>query len=186
MQVKSIAECSKGSILQYFRPSLCYHFHKIFVFEWPCYTGFTVVPIFLYILSYDIHLFEKTYIFCFSKTKDFEALFSFVFHVSLVIICHRDQCVAIAMTYKYQCYTGVTNYRCTNCIKQTLLQTPINYVLFNYLFIPSMETNDICFKIKLNLLKTLFTLCYPSRYSERPLLLIIGAFVNKCSRKLSG
>ena len=25
MQVKSIAECSKGSFLQYFRPSLCYH-----------------------------------------------------------------------------------------------------------------------------------------------------------------
>ena len=26
MQVKSIAECSKGSILQYFWPSLSYHF----------------------------------------------------------------------------------------------------------------------------------------------------------------
>ena len=26
MQVKSIAECSKGSILQYFRPSFSYHF----------------------------------------------------------------------------------------------------------------------------------------------------------------
>ena len=26
MQVKSIAECSKGSILQYYRPSLSYHF----------------------------------------------------------------------------------------------------------------------------------------------------------------
>ena len=26
MQVKIIAECSKGSILQYFRPSLSYHF----------------------------------------------------------------------------------------------------------------------------------------------------------------
>ena len=25
MQVKSIAECSKGSILQYFQPSLSYH-----------------------------------------------------------------------------------------------------------------------------------------------------------------
>ena len=25
MQVKSIAECSKGSILKYFRPPLCYH-----------------------------------------------------------------------------------------------------------------------------------------------------------------
>ena len=46
MQVKSIAECSKGSILQYFRPSLNYHFViKTFVlsiFEWPFYTGFTL------------------------------------------------------------------------------------------------------------------------------------------------
>ena len=46
MQVKSIAECSKGSILQHFRPSLSYHFDNdlCFVyFEWPFYTGFTVL-----------------------------------------------------------------------------------------------------------------------------------------------
>ena len=46
MQVKSIAECSKGSILQYFRPSFQLPFViKIFVlsiFEWQFYTGFTV------------------------------------------------------------------------------------------------------------------------------------------------
>ena len=56
MQVKSIAECSKGSILQYFRPSLSYSsilqtfiklpfVIKIFdssIFEWQFYTGFTV------------------------------------------------------------------------------------------------------------------------------------------------
>ena len=65
MQVKSIAECSKGSILQYFQPacqkycrmlqgehsailSTCIkqpYVIKIFVlsiFEWPFYTGFTV------------------------------------------------------------------------------------------------------------------------------------------------
>ena len=45
MQVKSIAECSKGSILQYFRPSLGYHVIKIFVlsiFDWPLKAGFTV------------------------------------------------------------------------------------------------------------------------------------------------
>ena len=45
MQVKSIAECSKGSILQYFRPALSYHLSlKIFVlsiFEWLLKTGFT-------------------------------------------------------------------------------------------------------------------------------------------------
>ena len=44
MQVKSIEECGKGSILQYFRPSLSYHLSfKIFVlsiFEWPFYTCF--------------------------------------------------------------------------------------------------------------------------------------------------
>ena len=37
MQVKSIAECSKGSILQYFRPSLSYticHYDLCFVYFW--------------------------------------------------------------------------------------------------------------------------------------------------------
>ena len=44
MQVKSIAECSKGSILQYFRPSLSNHFSSfvMYIFEWPLQTGFTV------------------------------------------------------------------------------------------------------------------------------------------------
>ena len=41
MQVKSIAECSNGSILQYFRPSLSYHL-SLRIFEWPFYRGFTV------------------------------------------------------------------------------------------------------------------------------------------------
>ena len=86
-------------------------------------------------------------------------------------------------------YTGVTNYRCTYCLrqsmKQTILQKPINNVLFNYLFIPSMKTNDTCFKIKLNLLKTFFILGYPSQNFECPLLLITGVYVNKFSRKLS-
>ena len=55
-------------------------------------------------------------------------------------------------------YTGVTNYRCIYClrqsIKQTILKKPINNMLFNYLFITSMKINDKCFKKKLNLLKT--------------------------------
>ena len=46
MQVKSIAECSKGSILEYFKPSLSYHlsFRPMFClfFEWSFYTGLTV------------------------------------------------------------------------------------------------------------------------------------------------
>ena len=46
MQVKSIAECSKGSrILQYFQPPLSYHF-VLSIFEWPFYTGFTVLTIY--------------------------------------------------------------------------------------------------------------------------------------------
>ena len=47
MQVKGIVECSKGSILQYFRPSLKLPFViKIIVlsiFEWPLKRGFTVL-----------------------------------------------------------------------------------------------------------------------------------------------
>ena len=46
MQVKSIVECSKGSILQYFRPSLSYQFYiKTFIlsiYKWPLKTAFTV------------------------------------------------------------------------------------------------------------------------------------------------
>ena len=46
MQVKSIAECSPWSILQYFWPSLSYHFSiKMFVFsiiKWPLAIDFTV------------------------------------------------------------------------------------------------------------------------------------------------
>ena len=83
-------------------------------------------------------------------------------------------------------YTGVTNYRCSNClrrsIKQTILQKPINcFVQLLLLFIPSKETNDICFKIKFNLLKTLFILGYPSRYFEWLLLLVTGVYVNTSS-----
>ena len=33
MQAKSIAECSKGSILQYFRPSLSYHLSLGYLFR---------------------------------------------------------------------------------------------------------------------------------------------------------
>ena len=44
MQVKSIAECSKGSILQYFQPSLTYisSLRSLFCL-WPFYTCFTVI-----------------------------------------------------------------------------------------------------------------------------------------------
>ena len=47
MQVKRIAECSSGSILQYFWPSLSYHLPLIktlvlSIFEWLLKTGFIV------------------------------------------------------------------------------------------------------------------------------------------------
>ena len=47
MHVKGIAECSKGSILQYFRPSLSYHLSLRSLFC-PFYTGFTVYITFLH------------------------------------------------------------------------------------------------------------------------------------------
>ena len=42
MQVKSIAECSEGSILQYFRPSLSYHFPLICLFDLILYVPSTI------------------------------------------------------------------------------------------------------------------------------------------------
>ena len=47
MQVKSIAECSKGSILQNFGPSFIklpfvIMIFALSIFQWPLYTGFTV------------------------------------------------------------------------------------------------------------------------------------------------
>ena len=52
MQVKSIAECSKGSILQYFQPLLSCHLslRPLFClfFEWQFYTGFTVHHLILF------------------------------------------------------------------------------------------------------------------------------------------
>ena len=49
MQVKKIAECSKGSILQYVSPSLSYMYQLssrsfLSAFEWPLKKGFTAVP----------------------------------------------------------------------------------------------------------------------------------------------
>ena len=54
MQFKSIAECSKGSILQYFRPSLCLvtltiKTFVLSIFERPLKTGFTL-PVFVVVI----------------------------------------------------------------------------------------------------------------------------------------
>ena len=60
LQVKSIAECSKGSILQYFQPSLSYIF-LLSIFEWPIYTGFTVSALSTYLIFCKIlHLFKNS------------------------------------------------------------------------------------------------------------------------------
>ena len=48
MQAKSIAECSMGSILQCFRPTLSYHLSLRSLFrlvEWSLKTGFTVLSV---------------------------------------------------------------------------------------------------------------------------------------------
>ena len=46
MQVKSIAECSKGSILQtLIKLSFVNKIFVLSIFEWPFYTGFTVYRI---------------------------------------------------------------------------------------------------------------------------------------------
>ena len=42
MQDESIAEYSKGGILQYFRPSFVIKIFVLSIFEWSFYTGFTV------------------------------------------------------------------------------------------------------------------------------------------------
>ena len=47
MQIKKIAECSKGSILQHVSPSLSYQLSSrsfLSTFEWPLKKGFTAVP----------------------------------------------------------------------------------------------------------------------------------------------
>ena len=60
MQVKSIVECSKRSILQYFWPSLSYHLSLRFLFclfEWLFYTGFTVLK--SHELAHNVHVFFR-------------------------------------------------------------------------------------------------------------------------------
>ena len=67
MQVKNIAECYKGSILQYFLPSLSYHLSlsSLFVyFEWPPKTGFPVC-VFLCTYYYRLTPDIKVMVICF-------------------------------------------------------------------------------------------------------------------------
>ena len=62
MQVKSIAECSSGSILQYFRPSLNYHLSLRFLFCLFLSGRFTQVLLYVFVaMSGHIHL-KKVYV----------------------------------------------------------------------------------------------------------------------------
>ena len=67
MQVKSIAECSKGSILQYFWPSLsCLLFLRslfCLFFQWLLRTGFTALTTYMYILFCGIRRLPVRWIF---------------------------------------------------------------------------------------------------------------------------
>ena len=67
MQVKIIAECSKGSILQSFGPSLSYHLllRSLFClfFHWLLKTGFTVLATYMYFLFCGIHRLAVRWIF---------------------------------------------------------------------------------------------------------------------------
>ena len=70
MQVKSIAECSKGSILQYFRPSLSYHL--------PSY-HLPLRPLFCLVLSsrlIQVLLYLHGTVIC-SRTRKYSVLVSF-------------------------------------------------------------------------------------------------------------
>ena len=58
MQVKSIAECSKGSILQYFRPSFVIKIFVLSIFEWSLKTGFIVFSVSVEELEEDTALVE--------------------------------------------------------------------------------------------------------------------------------
>lgn len=85
-------------------------------------------------------------------------------------------------------YTGVTNYRCINClsqyIKQIILQILLNCV---WSTIDSFNRNKQNFlQNELQPAKSFIYIDYPSHHFECPLLLITGVYVNKFSRKLSG
>ena len=81
MQVKSIAECSKGSILQYFRPSLSYHYWALcFVFfEWLLKS---VLTTYMYFLCVTVWLAERWILFI--KVRFFHNLKGWV---------HRAHCL---------------------------------------------------------------------------------------------
>ena len=58
MQVKSIAECSKGSILQYFRPSLSYHLSLRLLFCLVFSGRFTQVLLYAYMYTKYMYLYS--------------------------------------------------------------------------------------------------------------------------------
>ena len=89
MQVKRISECSKGSILQYFSTFIKLFVIQIFVlfnFEWPFYTGFTVLVYLIFdaLFSFRPHvnLFDTDALLT-GRPHIIDTLFSFRPHVTL-------------------------------------------------------------------------------------------------------
>ena len=79
MQVKSIAECSKGSILQFFRPSLSYHLSLRYLFCLFFCGHFTQV---LHILQY------------FRPSLSYHLSLRYLFCLFFVAISHRFYCIS--------------------------------------------------------------------------------------------
>ena len=80
VRVKSIAECSKGSILQYFQPSLSYQLSSRFLFCLFLSGRFTQI------LLLDTNSYSK----CPKILKSFRSQMKYWFHNMLVRISNRD------------------------------------------------------------------------------------------------
>ena len=124
MQVKSIAECSKGSILQYFRPSLSYHVSLRPLF---ClFLGGDLRQVSLYTLSID-H---------FKQSLSNLSLFSFPFILTYVLICAQKYSfieMLLLSTQNMFCVRNkennfsITHSYLPACIKLLLKAQVLNY-----------------------------------------------------------
>ena len=92
MQVKSIAECSKGSILQYFRPSLGYHLSLRYLFCL-CFSGH-LRQVLLYITCFSFISHSKLILWCYSLEA-----FRFLFYTPPLkcgeVLCYTLRCLSV-------------------------------------------------------------------------------------------
>ena len=105
MQVKSIAECSPWSILQYFGPSLSHLLSIRFlfclsIFEWPPKTGFTVhkndlFPVLISVLrDKDVYLINEPCMKLYTKYSSLKRMLfikKYVLSVSYCMVCAYEQ-----------------------------------------------------------------------------------------------